>query len=204
DPVRGRASGGRGGTGRAVRRDGRRPSARAAPDGSGAAGVLDRAPYARRRGAGSAPHARPRRPRARACRVRPGERKRGGRADPRGRRNGGVMRVDKPWGYELRFATTERYCGKVLFIRAGHQLSLQYHRVKDEAFLVQEGTLELVLGAGADASTTRLNPGEGRRIEPGTGHRCRALTDCRLFAVSTAELDDVVRLQDDYGRVDPL
>jgi mannose-6-phosphate isomerase-like protein (cupin superfamily) len=106
--------------------------------------------------------------------------------------------VDKPWGYELRFARTDRYAGKVLFIKAGAQLSLQYHETKDEAFYVQSGTLELVLGKEQRAET--LKAGEARRITPGTVHRFRAVTDTLLFEVSTPELEDVVRLEDDYGR----
>ncbi|HJQ99625.1 MAG TPA: cupin domain-containing protein [Candidatus Polarisedimenticolaceae bacterium] len=109
-----------------------------------------------------------------------------------------VDRVDKPWGYELRFARTDRYAGKVLFIRAGSQLSLQYHDVKDEAFYVQSGILELVLGKEQRVET--LQAGEARRITPGTVHRFRAVTDTLLFEVSTPELEDVVRLEDDYGR----
>ena len=109
-----------------------------------------------------------------------------------------VERVDKPWGYELRFARTDRYAGKVLFIRAGSQLSLQYHDVKDEAFYVHSGTLELVIGR--DQAVETLQAGEARRIAPGTVHRFRAVTDTLLFEVSTPELEDVVRLEDDYGR----
>ncbi len=109
-------------------------------------------------------------------------------------------RVDKPWGYELRFVRTERYAGKVIFVRAGHQLSLQYHERKDEAFYVHEGTLELVLGAGAEQRRLRLEAGSSHHIAPRTVHRFRAVTDVLLFEVSTPELDDVVRLEDDYGR----
>lgn len=109
-----------------------------------------------------------------------------------------VQRVDKPWGYELRFVRTDRYAGKLLFIRAGSQLSLQYHETKDEAFYVQSGTLQLVLGREQTAETLRA--GDARRIEPGTVHRFRAVTDTLLFEVSTPELEDVVRLEDDYGR----
>ena len=111
-----------------------------------------------------------------------------------------MERVDKPWGYELRFARTDRYAGKVLFVKAGSQLSLQFHERKDEAFFVQEGTLELVLGQGSDQQVLRLEPGTSRRIAPRTVHRFRAVTDVLLFEVSTPELEDVVRLEDDYGR----
>lgn len=109
-------------------------------------------------------------------------------------------RVDKPWGYEIRFVRTDRYAGKLLFIRAGSQLSLQYHDVKDEAFFVNDGILELVLGRGSEQHVERLSAGSSRRISPGTVHRFRAVTDCLLFEVSTPELEDVVRLEDDFGR----
>jgi mannose-6-phosphate isomerase len=111
-----------------------------------------------------------------------------------------TTRIPKPWGYEDRFAETDRYAGKVIFVTAGSQLSLQYHERKDEAFYVQSGTLDLVLGRGADQTTERLEAGATRRITPGTVHRFRAVTDCLLFEVSTPELTDVVRLEDDYGR----
>lgn len=117
-----------------------------------------------------------------------------------------VERVEKPWGYELRFVCTERYAGKVLFVEAGQQLSLQYHQRKDESFLVYSGELELVVGQGADQRVERLRAGQARHLRPGTVHRFRAVTDCVLFEVSTPELDDVVRLEDDYGRqgvIDP-
>jgi mannose-6-phosphate isomerase-like protein (cupin superfamily) len=109
-----------------------------------------------------------------------------------------VQKVDKPWGYELRFIRTDRYAGKVLFIKAGSQLSLQYHDVKDEAFFVQSGTIELVLGQ--EQRAVRMGPGESAHITPGTIHRFRAVTDVLLFEVSTPELEDVVRLEDDFGR----
>ncbi len=110
------------------------------------------------------------------------------------------IRVEKPWGHELRFVRTERYAGKLLFIRAGHQLSLQYHERKDEAFYVQAGTLDLVLGRRSTQTVERLEAGASRRIPPRTVHRFRAVTDCILFEVSTPELEDVVRLEDDFGR----
>jgi mannose-6-phosphate isomerase-like protein (cupin superfamily) len=111
-----------------------------------------------------------------------------------------VERVDKPWGYELRFAHTDRYAGKLLFIRAGQQLSLQYHVRKDESLWLQDGTMELVLGRGREQRVELLEAGAARRILPGTVHRFRAVTDCLLFEVSSPELEDVVRLEDDYGR----
>jgi mannose-6-phosphate isomerase-like protein (cupin superfamily) len=111
-----------------------------------------------------------------------------------------VSRVEKPWGWELRFAHTDRYAGKLIFVKAGHQLSLQYHNQKDEALLVHSGTLELVLGHGREQRVVRLGPGESWHITPGTVHRFRAVSDVELFEVSTPELDDVVRIEDDYGR----
>jgi mannose-6-phosphate isomerase-like protein (cupin superfamily) len=109
-------------------------------------------------------------------------------------------RVEKPWGYELRFIRTDRYAGKLLFIKAGQQLSLQYHEHKDEAFLVHDGQMELVLGQGEDQRVELLGPGQSWHVTPHTIHRFRAVTDCTLFEVSTPELDDVVRIEDDYGR----
>jgi mannose-6-phosphate isomerase-like protein (cupin superfamily) len=111
-----------------------------------------------------------------------------------------IVRVDKPWGWEIRWVRTDRFAGKILHIRAGHQLSLQYHERKDEAFYVRSGTLDLVLGRGADQQVVRLGPGTSRHVPPGTVHRFRAVTDCELFEVSTPELEDVVRLEDDFGR----
>ncbi len=109
-------------------------------------------------------------------------------------------RVEKPWGWEYRFVRTDRYAGKLLFIRAGSQLSLQFHERKDEAFYVQSGELDLVLGRAEAEEIVRLGPGGSHRILPGTIHRFRAASDCLLFEVSTPELEDVVRLEDDFGR----
>lgn len=111
-----------------------------------------------------------------------------------------IERVEKPWGYELRFVRTDRYAGKVLFIKAGSQLSLQYHEQKDEAFLVQSGELELVLGRAEEQLVEKLGPNDAWHVSPGTVHRFRAVTDCLLFEVSTPELEDVVRIEDDFGR----
>ena len=108
-------------------------------------------------------------------------------------------RVDKPWGYELRWAVTDRYLGKVLHIDRGQALSLQYHEMKDECILLSRGVLDLEL----DGHVHRLLPGDTARIIPGTRHRMTAVEDCDIFEVSTPEIDDVVRLEDRYGRVAP-
>lgn len=112
-----------------------------------------------------------------------------------------VRRIEKPWGYEEIFAVTQRYVGKLLFIRAGEALSLQYHRVKDETLRLIEGTMELVSGNRPEAlQPVRIEQGMAFRVTPGTIHRMTAETDCLLVEVSTPELDDVVRLEDRYGR----
>jgi len=111
-------------------------------------------------------------------------------------------RVEKPWGWELIWALTDRYCGKLLFVRAGESLSLQYHETKDESWYVQEGRAELELYAvGADdRDLVELKPGDCFRFRPRTVHRVRALEDTLVIEVSTPEVDDVVRLEDAYGR----
>jgi mannose-6-phosphate isomerase-like protein (cupin superfamily) len=110
-------------------------------------------------------------------------------------------RVDKPWGYELIWALTERYCGKLLFVRAEESLSLQYHREKDESWYVLEGRAVLEHGnVGGALEVVQIGPGDVFRFVPGTVHRVTALTDIRILEVSTPELDDVVRLEDRYGR----
>ena len=112
-----------------------------------------------------------------------------------------IRRIDKPWGHEVLFAHTDRYAGKLLVIKKGHRLSLQYHQQKDEAFFVQSGKarIELETAAG-EKSVVILEPGEALHLTPGTRHRTEALEDTVIFEVSTPELDDVVRLSDDYGR----
>jgi mannose-6-phosphate isomerase len=114
-----------------------------------------------------------------------------------------VRRVDKPWGYEAIWGLTERYCGKILFVRAGEQLSLQFHREKDEVIYVHEGRIELAIGEpGQELEWEIVEPGRAFRLVPGTVHRLRALVDSLILEASTPELDDVVRLDDRYGRVD--
>jgi mannose-6-phosphate isomerase len=114
-------------------------------------------------------------------------------------------RIDKPWGYELLWALTGAYCGKVLFVRAGQSLSLQFHRVKDEAWYVLSGRAELEIGAVGDAMLNRevVASGAAFHFAPGTVHRIVALEDTTILEVSTPEIDDVVRLEDRYGRADP-
>ena len=111
-------------------------------------------------------------------------------------------RVEKPWGYELVWALTDRYCGKLLHVRAGESLSLQFHKVKDEAWLVYGGRAEIELAQAGEAVTRSevVGPGAAFRFEPGTVHRVRALDDTTIIEVSTPEIDDVVRLEDRYGR----
>ena len=112
-----------------------------------------------------------------------------------------VKRVEKPWGYEIVFALTERYCGKALVIRKGEQLSLQFHREKDETIYVHEGRIELEVGApGQPTQTEVVGSGRAFRLTPGTVHRWRALEDSLVLEASTPQLDDVVRLEDNYGR----
>ena len=115
------------------------------------------------------------------------------------------MRVDKPWGYEIRWALNEKYIGKILRIEPGHKLSRQYHSQKDESIYVLDGKLVLELGSAQtekDVVRVIMHPGSYRRIKPGTIHRFAAPSDgCTLIEVSTPELDDVIRLEDDYGRL---
>ena len=111
-------------------------------------------------------------------------------------------RVDKPWGYELIWALTDAYCGKLLHVNAGESLSLQFHEVKDEAWLIQSGRAKLELGAVGDAvlRTEIVGAGDAFHYAPGTVHRVTAIEDTDILEVSTPHLDDVVRLEDAYGR----
>ncbi len=111
-----------------------------------------------------------------------------------------MRRVEKPWGYELIWAETDRYVAKVLFIRQGESLSRQYHRKKDETFFVEAGEMTLEIGEPPDARPHTMKPGDTFHCPPGTVHRMIGRTDVRVFEVSTPELDDVVRLEDAYGR----
>ena len=112
-----------------------------------------------------------------------------------------MKRVEKPWGHEMIWAVTDRYVGKVLHIKAGQKLSLQYHRKKDETVMVWAGRMQFehfVRGAGAPDQGD--GPGDAFHVTPGLRHRMIAIEDTDVFEVSTTELDDVVRLEDAYGR----
>ncbi len=111
-------------------------------------------------------------------------------------------RVEKPWGWELIWAETDKYLGKLLFVRAGEALSLQYHELKDEAWLVREGRARLELGeVGSDGlEEVELREGDALRFPPGTLHRVTAVEDTLIVEVSTPHPDDVVRVDDRYGR----
>ena len=113
-------------------------------------------------------------------------------------------KVEKPWGWELIWAESPEYIGKVLFVKAGESLSLQFHKEKDESWYVESGRAKLELGApGATVLNEEIiTTGATFRFPPGTVHRVTALEDTRIVEVSTAHPDDVVRLEDRYGRED--
>ncbi|HEY6962826.1 MAG TPA: hypothetical protein VI408_13135 [Gaiellaceae bacterium] len=113
-----------------------------------------------------------------------------------------VTRVEKPWGHELIWALTDAYCGKLLFVKAGHSLSLQFHREKEESWLVQSGRARLELGEAGESVLLEevVTAGAAFHYVPGTVHRVTALDDTTILEVSTPHLDDVVRLEDAYGR----
>ena len=111
------------------------------------------------------------------------------------------VRVEKPWGYELIWAHTDRYVGKILHVRKGHALSLQYHREKDETIYLMTGKMQFEhFREGEPPRLAELSPGDTFHITPGLRHRMTAIEDCDVVEVSTTELDDVVRLEDRYGR----
>jgi len=112
-----------------------------------------------------------------------------------------ASRVEKPWGYEIRWAVTDRYLGKILHVNKGEALSLQYHERKDEYQYVFSGAVDIETGGPDGALTTRrMVAGDTLHIRPGTRHRITAVEDTDIFEVSTPEGDDVVRLEDRYGR----
>jgi mannose-6-phosphate isomerase len=112
-----------------------------------------------------------------------------------------TQRVDKPWGHELIWALTDRYCGKVIVIETGRRLSLQYHEQKDEAILVMSGRLLLHIDDDDGRMTTReLGAGDAAHVAIGRRHRFEAIERVELIEVSTPELSDVIRVEDDFGR----
>tara|TARA_B100001123_G_scaffold446424_1_gene600844 strand:+ start:351 stop:707 length:357 start_codon:yes stop_codon:yes gene_type:complete len=113
-----------------------------------------------------------------------------------------VKRVEKPWGYELHWARTERYVGKIIHVDAGQALSLQYHNVKDETVMLWKGRLEFEITHKEKPEKFIMEPGDTVHVSPKTVHRMTAIEDSDIIEVSTPELDDVVRLEDRYGRTD--
>ena len=113
-----------------------------------------------------------------------------------------VTRVDKPWGYELHWAKTDRYVGKLIHINKGHALSLQYHNQKDETIFLWSGKMLFEIEINGELTKREMQPGESIHVTPPTVHRMTALEDCDVFEVSTPEPHDVVRLEDRYGRSD--
>ena len=112
-------------------------------------------------------------------------------------------RTEKPWGYELLFALTPKYAGKVIFVKSGQRLSLQYHKQKDETSYIYQGKCLLEIEKDGQMVQSELSSGASFRAAPLTKHRIKAIEDTTIFEVSTPELDDVVRLDDDYGRAKP-
>jgi mannose-6-phosphate isomerase len=111
-----------------------------------------------------------------------------------------VKIVEKPWGHEIIWAHTDRYVGKILHIKKGESLSYQYHVVKDETVRVLSGVLDMDVERNGEQEKLRLTPGESLHIVPHMKHRMIAVEDCDVLEVSTPQLDDVVRLEDRYGR----
>ena len=111
-----------------------------------------------------------------------------------------MERIEKPWGHEILFAVTEKYIGKILFIKKGHRLSLQYHKQKDETFYCLKGRASLIIKKGHMTNTLPLVPDCSYYVEPMTILRVEAIEDTTLVEVSTPEAEDVVRVEDDYGR----
>lgn len=112
-----------------------------------------------------------------------------------------MERIEKPWGYEEIWAKTDKYVGKFLMIRRPHKLSFQYHEKKEETIRLIQGSMELEIEKGIERDKILMKAGDVFHISPGMRHRMIAVQDCIVLEVSTPELDDVIRLEDDYGRV---
>ena len=113
-----------------------------------------------------------------------------------------IQHVPKPWGYELIWAKSGRYVGKILHVNQGESLSLQYHEIKEETLFVVSGELKLTIEFDGDRRIIPLRTGEAFHVPPRLIHRMEAVIDTDVAEVSTTELDDVVRLEDRYGRTD--
>ena len=113
-----------------------------------------------------------------------------------------ITRVEKPWGYEIHWAKTDKYVGKLIHVNAGHALSLQYHNLKDETIYLHSGKMLFEIEVNGKLEQREMRPGERVHVTPPTVHRMTAIEDCDIFEVSTPELHDVVRLEDRYGRED--
>ena len=111
-----------------------------------------------------------------------------------------ITHVPKPWGHETIWAKTDAYVGKILHIKAGEALSVQYHKIKDETVYLLSGRLKYRIWEGDKPVDVKLEIGDAFRVTPGTVHQMEAVTDCDILEVSTPHLDDVVRLEDRYGR----
>lgn len=112
-----------------------------------------------------------------------------------------TTKIEKPWGYEIIFAHTKQYVGKILFVKGGHKLSLQYHKEKDETIFLKTGKIILELHQEGSINMMKMKPGASVHVPPNTIHRIIAEEDSEVLEASTSQLDDVVRLEDDYGRV---
>jgi len=112
-----------------------------------------------------------------------------------------IKKVEKPWGYELWWAMTDKYVAKILHINKGESMSYQYHEVKDENIYLYSGKMLLEIEKpGGDREEITMTPGHSIRITPYTKHRMTAVTDCDVLETSTPEVEDVIRLEDKYGR----
>jgi len=111
-----------------------------------------------------------------------------------------VEKVDKPWGHEVRWAKTDRYAGKILHVEAGHALSLQFHNQKEETIYLYAGKMLFEMEIDGRLQGREMLPGDCVHVAPPTVHRMTAIETCEIFEVSTPELDDVVRIEDRYGR----
>jgi len=111
-----------------------------------------------------------------------------------------VARVEKPWGYEVHWARTDRYVGKIIHINKGHTLSLQYHNLKDETVYLLSGKLLFEIDVNGTLEKIEMQPGQAAHVTPKTVHRMTAIEDCDVLEASTPELTDVVRIEDRYGR----